>query len=434
MKKWIVFSILLYLVSCKGENTDDIYLTPDKATDYFRKIEAICNKDNGKLWGKNLYGPLMFVERETRKIVSNYPDKQGTLKAKDGIYTGTYPKELIINNIAINYGGTLFALSPLPHEEDEYRIITRGIHSLFHRFQETEGYTSSGYNTTNMDERPARIWLKLEWKALRKAIESEGNEQKVAIRDALIFRGASHELYPQFIPDNTRFENYEGLATFTYTLLCTDSPETLKTRLLENLDRIYSYMSYSRSYGSVHGALYASLLHQKGFDFSTIKSEDINLADLVRQLFDIELPLVCRDVAGSLALNYDIREIRQEETDRESAIEEGIKRQLSTFIDKPVVFIELESPYFDFEPEDVHPMGSQGTLYNKLRISDNWGKLTVEKGGCLVANNLAYLRVTAKGYKADKNRIEGEDWSLMLNNNWEMVVMDENYLVRRLIP
>ena len=79
-------------------------------------------------------------------------------------------------------------------------------------------------------------------------------------------------------------------------------------------------------------------------------------------------------------------------------------------------------------------MGSEGTLYSKMRISDNWGKLTVEKGGCLVANNLSYLRVTAKGCKVEKNRVEGEGWSLNLNNGWEIVPVDQNYLVRKLIP
>ncbi len=63
-------------------------------------------------------------------------------------------------------------------EEDEYRIINRAIHGLFHCYQESAGYTSSGYNTSNMDEKNARLWIKLEWKALRKAINSEGTGTK----------------------------------------------------------------------------------------------------------------------------------------------------------------------------------------------------------------------------------------------------------------
>ncbi len=71
--------------------------------------------------------------------------------------------------------------------------------------------------------------------------------------------------------------------------------------------------SYSRSYGFIHGALYASLLYEKGFDFSKIKTNDIDLGKAVKELYNIELPAVCRDVAGSLAVNYDIEKLINEE-------------------------------------------------------------------------------------------------------------------------
>ncbi len=430
MNRWIKFVLLLFLIGCKGEE-DNSYLTPEKAREYFSKIEEACNRDNGKLWGKNLYGPLMLVDRTTRKITANQPDSEGILKEKDGIYTGIYPKELIINNIPVTFGGTLFSLVPLPGEEDGFRIITRSIHSLFHCFQESAGYTSSSFNISIMDEKNARLWIKLEWKALRKAINARGAEKNLAIRDALIFKGSNRESYENYAADETRFENYEGLATFTYIMLSTDSPEEFKIRLFEYLDRIYSFSSYSRSYGFIHGALYATLLYQKGFDFSTLRSENTDLGDIVEELYQIRLPDVCRDVAGSLALNYDVDNIMEEETKRDREIRERIQRQTGTFIEKPVVFLELESPYFDFEPEDIHPMDTLGTIYSKIRVSDNWGKLTVDKGGCLVSNNFRYLRISAKGFKEDKNRIEGEGWHLILNNDWELVQVDQNYFVRK---
>jgi hypothetical protein len=433
MKQLISYLILISLFSCKGEK-DDTYFTPDKATKYFKSVEEICNRDNGKLWGKNLYGPLMFIDRTSRKIVANSPDNEGLLKDKEGIYTGYYPKELIINFAPVKFGGNLFAMAPLPNAEDEYRIKTGAIHGLYHRFTETLGIMPPVYNTNNMDQKEARLWIKLEWKALRKALNPEGGEPKLAIRDALIFRGSNRELYQKNANDETRFETYEGLATFTSTMLCTNSPMEYKTRLLENLDRIYSMQSYARSYGFIHGALYASLLYDKGFDFRTIRSDTFDLGDAVRKLYNIELPLICRDVAGSLALSYDIDVINKEEEKRLADIIESIHKQTSTFTEKPVVFLELESPYFDFEPEDIHSLDTLGTLYSSLRVSDNWGKLTVDKAGCLVSNNFKYLRITAKGFKKEKNRISGEGWNLLLNDDWELVIVDQNYFARKLMP
>jgi hypothetical protein len=433
MKKWILLFVFVLFISCKSKN-EAIYFSPEKAKQYFGEVEAICNKDNGILWGKNLYAPLMLVDRPSRRIFSNQPDKEGLLKEKDGIYTGIFPKEFIINYNALDFGGTLFAMSPLPPEEDRYRIKSRTIRGLFHYFQQTSGIGSSGYNTSHKDEKNARMWLKLEWKALRNAINNEGNARFQSIRDALIFRGASRELYMQYINDENKFENYEGFATFTYTLLCSNSKEEFKTRLLEYLDRIYKFQSYSRSYGFIHGGLYAFLLYEKGFDFKTITSPNIDLGNTVKDLYGIQLPAICRDVAGSLAVNYDVETIRKEEEQRIAEIKERIHKQISKFTEKPVVFLELESPYFDFEPEDIHALDTLGTLYTSMRVSDNWGKLTVDKGGCLVSYNFNYIRITAKNLKENKSHFSGEGWHLILNSDWEMIKANQNYFVRNIMP
>ncbi len=433
MNRWMKSALLLLLAGC-AEKQQETYLVPEKALQYFSRIEQACNKDNGKLWGKNLYGPVMFVDRNSRKIFANQSDLEGLLKGKDGIFLGTYPKELMISNNAVRYGGTLFAMAPIPSEEDGDLMINRAIHALFHCFQESAGLNSSGYNTNNMDEKNARLWIKLEWKALRKALNSEGAEQQLALRDALVFKGSNREQYPEYVSEEIKFENYEGLAAFTSILLTAESPEQNKEQLFEYLDRIYSRPSFSRSYGAVTGALYANLLHIREYDFKSIKSENVDLSEEVRKLFEVQLPEVCRDVAGSIALNYEVGIIQNEEAEREADIKERIHRRMSTFIEKPVVYLELLSPYFDFEDTDIHPMDTLGTLYNALRVSDNWGKLTVENGGCLVSNNLKYLRITARGYKADKNRINGEGWHLVLNNGWALDKVNDNYLVRKQKP
>jgi hypothetical protein len=430
MKNWILITLFLFLISCSGKIRDS-YFTSRKAGYYFSKVERICNRDNGELWGKNLSGPLMFIDRNTRKIVANQPDSEGILKLKDSVYTGIYPKEKIIYNSSVMLGGTLFGMAPLTDTEDEYRITTRAIHALFHRFQEVSGIPPSSYIIPSMDEKQARIWLKLEWEALGKAINSQGEERLRYLRDALIFRGANHESFPADVEDEKKFESYEGFATYTYLFLCTGSPEEFRQKLFEYLDRIYSFQSYSRSYGFVHGALYATLLHEKGFDFRTIKPGDTDPGELARSAYGIELPALCRDVAGSIALNYDIEAIRKEEEQRLREIKDRLNSASSIFTEKPVVYLELESPYFDFEPEDVHSLDSLGTLYNSIRVSDNWGKLTVDKGGCLVSNNFRYLRITARDFKKEKNHVFGEGWQLILKDNWEIAAVKQNYYIRQ---
>lgn len=432
MKK-VIFLLLLFITGCR-EKPAESYFTTARASKYFQDLKETCDKDNGSLWGANLYGPIMFVDRNSRRIISNEADNVGLLRGRDGIYTGLYPREQVISNSPVTFGGKEFSLVALPVEEEEYRIKSRALHVLFHSFQLHNGIKPMSFNQTNMDDREARLWLKLEWKALRKAIRSEGKERLIAVRDALVFRGASRELYQNYAAEANRFETYDGLATFTSVKMLSDTAGERDARLLESLDRVYKMASYARSYGSIHGALYASLLYDAGYDFHTLNVDTADLGNLVRKVYKVELPAICRDVAGSLALSYDLASVSAEEEERLKNIEKRTRELTGKFIDKNVVYLELESPYFDFEPEDIHPVDTLGTLYSALRVSDSWGKLSVDEGGCLVSGNYRYMRISAKGFRAEKNRISGEGWNLMLNEGWELVHVKQDYFLRKVIP
>lgn len=431
MKKLIFIAAIIVLSSC---NRDEgiAWFSAGRAAEYFRLVEEVCNKDNGSLWGENLYGPLMYVDNRNKTIYANVADKEDNLKARDGIFIGVLPKERIITNTMIEFGGVKYAMVPVPKTEDRYRIITRTVHSLFHCYQDRHGLKPSTFSTRHLNDKNARLYLKLEWKALTYAIGTDGDTRNQAIRDALVFRGARRELFPSAIVDENKFENYEGLATFTYIKLCNSGGEEIQKRILEYLDRIYQNNSYAWGYGFVHGALYATLLNDKGFDFKQIQQSDFDLGKAALEAYGVTLPLVCRDVAGSLALNYDIQAIRAEESEREAMINENTRRIVTTFMEKPVVTITMESPNFSFEPEDINALDTLGTLYKRLRVSDNWGRLAVDEGGALLTNDLHLLRVSAKDVVVDKNHLSGAGWHLVLNDGWHAVPSDDGgYTIRK---
>jgi hypothetical protein len=418
MKKLLLIVSLIIISSCNREKGLS-WFSADKANEYFRLVEEICNKDNGALWGENLYGPIMFVDSHDRAIYANTGDKEGLLKARDGIYTGVLPKERIITNNVIDFGGIKYAMVPLPDTEDRYRIVTRAVHSLFHSYQERNNLKPSTFSTRHLNDRNARLYLKLEWKALTNAISSTNELRNQAIRDALIFRGARRELFPEAATDENKFENYEGLTTFTYIKLCNSDKDEMRKRILEYLNRIYKNTSYVWGYGYVDGALYAALLDDKSFDFKQIHRSDFDLGEATLEAYGITLPDVCRDVAGSLALNYDIQAIRAEENEREARINEYTRKIVSTYFEKPVMIITMESPNFSFEPEDIDFLDTLGTLYERLRVSDNWGKLAVDKGGALLTNDLHTLRINARDITVERNHVYGEGWHIVLNEGWE---------------
>ncbi len=431
MKRLIIIATIIIMTSCNREEGLK-WFSEQKAGDYFKTVEGICNKDDGSLWGENLYGPVMFVDNRSREIYANVVDSNGILKAREGIFTGLLPKERLITNNVIEFGGVRYAMVPLPETEDSYRITARTVHSLFHCYQERHDLNPSTFNARHLNDKNARFYLKLEWKALINAIGATGEDRKQAIRDALIFRGARRELFPEAITDENKFENYEGLATFTYTKLCTDDIDELRERILEYLDRVYRTTSYASGYGFVHGALYATLLNDTGFDFRQIQQSDFDLGKAAREAYGVTLPEVCRDVAGSLAVNYDIQAITTEESEREAMINERTGKIVNTFFEKPVVTVILESPNFSYEPEDINSLDSLGTMYDRLRVSDNWGRLAVDEGGALLANDLRTLLISARDIVIDRNHISGAGWHLVLNDGWQAVADDNgSYAVRK---
>lgn len=431
MRKAVFITALMILASCQHEEKTE-WFNAAKAKEYFSIVEEVCNKDNGLLWGENLYGPVMYVDSRNRALYASQPDPEGLLKLKDGVYEGILPKERIITNNVLEFGGLKYAMVPLPEAEDRYRMVTRTVHSLFHCFQDRHGLKPSTFSTRHLNEKNARLYLKLEWKALTNAIRSEGDARSQAIRDALVFRGARRELFPNAIANENKFENYEGITTFTYIKLCTTGPEELRTRILEYLDRIYQNNSYAWGYGFVHGALYATLLSEKEFDFRQIQTTDFDLGRAALEAYGVTLPAVCRDVAGSLAFNYDIQAIRAEESEREAMINENTRRIVTTFNEKPVLTIHMESPNFSFEPEDIDYLDTLGTLYEKLRVSDNWGKLAVDNGGALLTNDLHTLRVSAKDFLIERNHISGAGWHLTLNEGWHALPSgDGSYVISK---
>lgn len=420
MKKLILIATVIVISSCNREKGLS-WFSDEKAGEYFRLTEEICNKDDGKLWGENLYGPIMFVDNLNRDIYTNVPDLENNLRAKDGIYIGMLPEERIIAANVIDFGGVKYSMVPLPETEDSYRIVTRTVRSLFHAFQERNDLRPSAFSARHLNNRNARLYLKLEWKALTFAISSSGETRNQAVRDALVFRGARRELFPEAVEDENKFETYEGLSTFTYMKLCTSGPDEMKERILEYLDRIYQNRSYAFGYGFVHGALYATLLDEKGFDFTQIKQPDYDLGKATLEAYNITLPAVCRDVAGSLAMSYDIQAIRAEENERLEIINEHTRRIVNNFLERPVVVINLESPNFSFEPEDINFLDTLGTLYNRLRVSDNWGRLAVDNGGALITNDLSTLRINARNMIIERNHISGDGWNLVLNDGWQTI-------------
>jgi hypothetical protein len=108
----------------------------------------------------------------------------------------------------------MFPLYMLPEKDADVRQQVM-LHGLFHRIQPELGLiTDDGFNE-HLDTLEGRVWIQLEWRALRRAVESSGSDQAEAIADALVFRGERRRLFPGAADNERRDEIREGRATYT---------------------------------------------------------------------------------------------------------------------------------------------------------------------------------------------------------------------------
>ena len=48
-----------------------------RADAYFKEAAAICQRDDGRLWGVSLCGPMVFADARTRTLATNQPRPTG---------------------------------------------------------------------------------------------------------------------------------------------------------------------------------------------------------------------------------------------------------------------------------------------------------------------------------------------------------------------
>src|SRR5437016_8087310 len=77
----------------------------DRARYAFAEVHIASEEDGGRMWGRPLYGPMIFADPQSRFAVANQADGGGVLMADAGVFTGTLPKDVIIANTAVNWNG-----------------------------------------------------------------------------------------------------------------------------------------------------------------------------------------------------------------------------------------------------------------------------------------------------------------------------------------
>lgn len=409
---------------------ENIIIPLDLAKNYFDKLKEICDNDNGNLWKKNLYSPLLIIDPETLVVVANEPDNEGILVKQGNVYVGKFSENAIVANSTTEFGGRDWSMVawPLPDDETERNMLLS--HEMFHYQQSLLNMVSEtdmGYDNSHMDMLDARVSIQLEWNSLVKALKSEEPQREEAIRDALIIRSDRRNQFSSGDNEN-KFEISEGLADYTMYKLCYSSNERLLNAVENRAAAIISQPSFVRNFGYLSGTLYGLLLDAAQPNWRENISYNTDLGELLKNACDIQ---ETDNLTEAIKNKYNYVQIHDKEVMIKAEKDKIIADYKSKFTDNLTLTIALDHLSYGFNPNTVQPVPELGTIYPTIEITDTWGNLTVNEGGCLITEDFRKAVVTAEDINIKENMITGKGWILDLNEGYSIKGDGEYYIVAK---
>ena len=401
------------------------------ASQYFQEAQAVCNRDNGRLWGVSLCAPMLFVDRKTRTVVANQADKEGILTKDGNVFVGQLPAKVNIANTATEWAGVKWTMVIFPLPEDKIRRANLMAHEMWHRVQNDIGFPSSGAANNHLDSRDGRMWLQLEWRALAAALMSRGKQRHQAIADALLFRAYRRAVFPQAASEEREMEMHEGLAEYTGVRL-SGSPNLNQYVVDKDLKEAAQKQTFVRSFAYASGPAYGILLDETKTNWrKNLKKED-DLGSLLQKRVSIKLPQNIEQAAELRAKNYDSDKLRAFETERENNRQKLLAEYRAKLVDGAVLELPILKMSMQMNPGTLVPLEPIGTVYPDIRIVDAWGILTVTKGA-LIKSDFSKIYVSAPSSLSAPS-IQGDGWTLELNAGWTVAAGERkgDYVVKKL--
>ena len=95
---------LIYLLTAAVVAQSSKY-SADEIMAFFNQTRE-ATESHTTLWDKDIYGPILLVDPQTREVFANVQDAKNELTPKGGIFVGSIPGELPVSNTDITWNGT----------------------------------------------------------------------------------------------------------------------------------------------------------------------------------------------------------------------------------------------------------------------------------------------------------------------------------------
>jgi hypothetical protein len=403
MKIRFHFSTLPLLALLGIATAADGQVQPQLARRWFEEATKLCERDAGHLWGVSLCGPMVIFDQRTGTRATSQPEPEGPPPRLSGFADGP-----------VSWGGVRWFSYPLSMLADTDADVRQQnmLHGLFHRIQPELGLiTEDGFNE-HLDTLEGRVWMQLEWRALRRAVDSSGSRRAEAIADALAFRRERCRRFTGAADNERREEIREGLASYTGIAVWANSPADAHRAAAAALAGGESQPAFVGNFEAHSGPAYGVLLDDLLPGWRRQLRGTSDLGDLLASATNRPPPT---DLAVAAA-RYDGAALRKAEEARDRAQQVRVADLRRRFIDGPVLTMPAAGRGTSDTTGSVGIPGAGTVFFRNFTQSGQWGVLKAN-GGVLRAADGSTLTVPVTG-PLEGTTLQGDGWSVTVNSGW----------------
>ena len=374
-----------------------------RAQAYFKEAQALCERDGGRLWGVSLCGPMVIADAATGTIATSQPAP-----------AGDRPREIGFVNAPVQWGGTTWSayvwqMIPTDDQAERGRLF---MHELFHCIQPRLGLTTAGPGeNSHLDSLEGRYWMRLEWRALARALGASGAARTSAIADALAFRAARHQRFPGAAAREHTVDINEGIATYTQFVTGSENAQDAIRNAVVGLAAAESGTSFVRTFAYASGAGYGLLLDAltPGWHRKITAASDFG------QLLSAAAGVTAAPDAVAAAARYDGAQVRAAEEQRDREQQAIIAELRRRYVDGPVLIVPRAGS------GSINNMGATvipgaGTVFRAMANKGAWGSFDAQ-GGALVSADEETISLPAP-VVVDATTLKGDGWTATVGPGW----------------
>jgi len=286
------------------------------------------------------------------------------------------------------------------------------LHGLFHRIQPELGFTTDDGINEHLHTLEGRIWMQLEWRALRRAVESSGSDRAGAIADALAFRRERRLRFPGAADNERRDEIREGLASYTGIAAWANSPADAHRAAALALAGGEMQTSFVGNFEAASGPAYGVLLDDlmPGWRRQVRSSSDLGdmLASAIRGPPTTD--------AAVAAARYDGATLRAAEEARDRALQAQVAELRRRFVDGPVLTMPAAGSGSSDTRDNVGIPGGGTVFFHNFTLSARWGRLNADNGVLRSVDGTTLSVPVTRPLEG--TTLQGDGWSITLNAGW----------------